>query len=252
MVRAQKRLLDYLEVKQLLTVAGGSMGGMQALAWCQLYPDNVLSAILIATAPNLTAQGIAWNEIGRRAIMADQAWDNGNYYAAGHSRPEKGLAVARSVAHITYLSELSMSNKFGRRLHKAKEASTPPASYKYGFDIEFEVESYLAHQGASFNRRFDANSYLYITRAMDYFDMTGGSADLVAAFTKTKASYLFISFDSDWLYPPERSQEMFTAAQQAGKPASYLAAQAPYGHDSFLLDATQQAPAIQAFLLQLS
>ena len=245
MVRAQKQLLDHLHIERLLTIAGGSMGGMQVLAWCQLYPEVVVSAIPIATSANLTAQGIAWNEIGRKAIMADQNWDGGNYYAPGHPRPEAGLAVARSVAHITYLSEESTSAKFGRRLRGR-------AGYSYSFGVDFEVESYLEHQGELFNRRFDANSYLYITRAMDYYDMSGGTGDLETAFAHTRASYLFISFSSDWLYPPVRSLEMWQAAQKAGRSAQYVAAQAPFGHDSFLLESAQQAPAITRFLDNLS
>lgn len=245
MVRAQKQLLDYLGIETLLSVAGGSMGGMQAMAWCQLYPNIVRSAILVATSSNLSAQGIAWNEIGRRAIMADQNWDNGNYYTPDHPRPEKGLAVARSLAHITYLSENSMQSKFGRRLRNRE-------NYSYSFDIDFEIESYLDHQGEIFNRRFDANSYLYITRALDYFDMTHGTNDLNAAFSETKAAYLVISFDTDWLYPPSRSVEMVAAARFAGLPVEYLAAKAPFGHDSFLLESAQQTPAISRFLQKMS
>ncbi len=244
MVRAQKRLIDYLGIEKLLTVVGGSMGGMQTLAWCQLYPEVVISAIPIATSPSLTAQGIAWDEIGRRAIMADQNWDNGNYYEPGHPRPEQGLAVARMIGHVTYLSEESMSNKFGRSLRNRR-------NYSYSFGIDFEVESYLEHQGIIFNRRFDPNSFLYITRAMDYFDMTLGTGDLVAAFAQTRAAYQFISFSSDWLYPPAHSQAMFDAAHQNNLKVAYLEATAPYGHDSFLLESAQQAPVIQAFLAEL-
>jgi homoserine O-acetyltransferase len=245
MVRVQKKLLDYLGVNRLLTVAGGSMGGMQALAWCQLYPEMVTSAIPVATASRLSAQGIAWDEIGRRAIMADQNWDNGNYYEPGHSRPEKGLAVARMVGHVTYLSEDSMTDKFGRRM-RDKE------NYSYSFDIDFEVESYFEHQGIIFNRRFDANSYLYITRSMDYFDMTAGTEDLVSSFANSKAAYLFISFNSDWLYSPSQSLEMVEAARANGLYVEYLEAHAPFGHDSFLLESEQQEPAISKFLLKFS
>jgi len=245
MVRTQKRLIEYLGIEMLLTVVGGSMGGMQALAWCQLYPEAVMSAIPIATAPSLTSQGIAWDEIGRRAIMADQNWDNGNYYEPGHPRPEQGLAVARMIGHITYLSEESMSNKFGRSLRNRQ-------NYSYSFGIDFEIESYLEHQGVIFNRRFDANSLLYITRAMDYFDMTLGTGDLVVAFARTTAAYQFISFSSDWLYPPIQSQAMVEAARQNKLKVAYLEATAPYGHDSFLLESVQQAPVIKAFLDELT
>jgi homoserine O-acetyltransferase/O-succinyltransferase len=243
MVRVQKRLLDYLGVERLLTVIGGSMGGMQALSWTTQYPDMVASVIPIATSPSLTAQGIAWDEIGRRAIMADANWDNGNYYAPGHPRPEAGLAVARMVGHLTYLSEESMTNKFGRRLRNRDR-------YSYSFGLDFEVESYLQHQGEIFNRRFDANSYLYITRAMDYFDLKGENQTLREAFARTRCHFLFISFSSDWLYPPSQSQLMVDALQEAGRgdAVEYFAALSPYGHDAFLLEAQQQGPVITRFL----
>jgi homoserine O-acetyltransferase len=241
MVRVQRQLLDHLGVERLLTVAGGSMGGMQVLSWAALYPEMVVSAMPIATAPALTAQGIAWDEIGRRAIMADADWDNGSYYAPNHPRPRKGLAVARMVGHITYLSEPSMEIKFGRRLRNKDE-------YEYGFGIEFEVESYLDHQGEIFNNRFDANSYLYITRAMDYFDFTDGTGDLENAFQKTTASFLILSFSSDWLYPPEQSQKMAKALKAKQRTVYYFNIEAPFGHDSFLLDSKEQTPLIESFL----
>jgi homoserine O-acetyltransferase len=241
MVKVQKMLLEHLGIQRLLSVVGGSMGGMQALAWCQLYPDMVASAIPIATAARLTAQGIAWDEIGRRAIMADQNWNNGNYYEPEHPRPEQGLSVARMVGHVTYLSEEAMERKFGRRLRNRDE-------YSYSFGIDFEIESYLEHQGIIFNRRFDANTYLYITRAMDYYDMARGYSNLTEAFSVTRAAYLFISFSSDWLYPPMQSQLMVNAARANHLYTEYLEAQAPFGHDSFLLESEQQAPAISSFL----
>ncbi len=241
MVRAQHSLLNYLGITRLLSVVGGSMGGMQALAWPRLYPEMVASAIPIATAPALTAQGIAWDEIGRRAIMADANWDQGNYYGPGHPRPEKGLAVARMVGHITYLSEPSMELKFGRRFQNKPE-------YKYSFEVEFQVESYLQHQGEIFNDRFDANSYLYITRAMDYFDFAGGAEDLAGAFKQTTAKFLFISFSSDWLYPPEQSQNMFRALQSNRQPGYYFNIESIYGHDSFLLEGEEQKRIISGFL----
>ncbi len=247
MVRVQKCLLDYLGVRRVLTVIGGSMGGMQALSWSVLYPEMVASAIPIATSPKLTAQGIAWDEIGRKAIMADADWDGGNYYAPDHPRPEAGLAVARMVGHITYLSEESMEAKFGRRLRQRN-------SYSYSFETDFEVESYLAHQGEIFNRRFDANSYLYITRAMDYFDLTnGGQHALAEVFAQTQARFLFISFSSDWLYPPSQSQLMVDAlyAADRSEAVEYFAAISPYGHDAFLLEANQQAPIITDFLARV-
>jgi homoserine O-acetyltransferase len=243
MVRVQKKLLDYLGVERLLTVIGGSMGGMQALCWTVLYPGMVASAIPIATSPNLSAQGIAWDEIGRRAIMADSNWDNGNYYTPGHPRPEAGLAVARMVGHLTYLSEESMSNKFGRRLQNRDK-------YSYSFGVDFEVESYLQHQGEIFIKRFDANSYLYITRAMDYFDLQGEYSSMAQAFARTQCHFLFISFSSDWLYPPAQSQLMVDALREAGRgeAVEYFAALSPYGHDAFLLEAQQQGPVITRFL----
>lgn len=243
MVRVQKKLLDYLGVERLLTVIGGSMGGMQALSWAVQYPGMVASAIPIATSPHLSAQGIAWDEIGRRAIMADANWDNGNYYPPNHPRPEGGLAVARMVGHLTYLSEESMSHKFGRRLRNR-------ANYSYTFGVDFEVESYLQHQGEIFIKRFDANSYLYITRAMDYFSLQGDYPSLVDAFAVTKGHFLFISFSSDWLYPPSQSELMVNALHQAGRGevVEYFAALSPYGHDAFLLEAQQQGPVITRFL----
>lgn len=243
MVRVQKKLLDYLGIKRLLTVIGGSMGGMQALSWATQYPEMVASVIPIATSPHLTAQGIAWDEIGRRAIMADSNWDGGHYYAPGHLRPDAGLAVARMVGHLTYLSEESMTNKFGRRLRNRDR-------YSYSFGVDFEVESYLQHQGEIFNQRFDANSYLYITRAMDYFDLRGENQTLTETFAGTQSHFLFISFSSDWLYPPSMSQLMVDALQEAGRgeEVEYFAALSPYGHDAFLLEAQQQGPVITRFL----
>lgn len=243
MVHVQRQLLLELGVTRLLTVAGGSMGGMQALAWSKLYPELVSSVIPIATSARLTAQGIAWNEIGRRAIMTDANWKNGNYYEPGQARPEAGLAVARMVGHLTYLSEESMTLKFGRRLRNRD-------SYSYSFGVDFEVESYLAHQGETFNQRFDANSYLYITRAMDYFDMSAGASSLGEAFARTTAQFLFISFSSDWLYPPNQSEEMVTALREGGRDEAveYLAATSIYGHDAFLLEIEQQGPVITNFL----
>ncbi len=245
MVRVQKRLLEYLGIPRLLTVVGGSMGGMQALAWSALYPDAVASAMPIATAPALTAQGIAWNEIGRRAIMADVNWNKGHYYGPGQTPPEVGLAVARMIGHVTYLSEASMELKFGRRLQNS-------SNYQYSFSPEFQIESYLQHQGEIFNARFDANSYLYITRAMDYFDFTDERGNLVAAFNKTSAQFLLISFSSDWLYPPEQSAKMAMALEQNNFSYNYFNLESIYGHDSFLLEAQAQSKIISNFLDNIS
>jgi len=243
MVRVQHRLLEHLGIAKLVTVVGGSMGGMQALAWCQLYPEMVASAIPIATAPALTAQGIAWNEIGRRAIMADAAWDEGNYYGPGHPRPEAGLAVARMVGHITYLSEVSLEQKFARNLQNNN-------IYKYTLGVEFQIESYLQYQGKVFNNRFDANSYLYITRAMDYFDFSKGN--LREAFQNTSARFLFIAFSTDWLYPVSQSEKMVEALKLNGQSVAYKFIDAPQGHDAFLLEDKQQAFIIKDFLTSIS
>lgn len=239
MVRVQKRLLDHLGIDSLLTVSGGSMGGMQALQWAVDYPDMVRSAIPIATTSRLSAQGIAFNEVGRQAIMADPNWNHGDYY--GKIPPDAGLAVARMIGHITYLSDEGMHAKFGRRL-RDKE--------KYGFDFssDFEVESYLKYQGEAFIQRFDANSYLYITKAQDYFDMTNETGSLVEAFRGVKARFLVISFSSDWLFPSYQSKEIVTALRLNGVDVSYCEISSTYGHDAFLLEAGQQAILIKNFL----
>lgn len=239
MVRAQKRLLDHLGIESLLSMSGGSMGGMQVLQWIVDYPDFVRSAIPIATTSRLTAQGIAFNEVGRQAIMADPNWNNGDYY--GKTAPDAGLAVARMVGHITYLSDEGMHAKFGRRL-RDKE--------KYGFDFstDFEVESYLKYQGEAFIQRFDANSYLYITKAMDYYDLTNGHSSLVDAFRDVAARFLVVSFSSDWLFPSYQSKEIVTALRLNGVDASYCEVSSTYGHDAFLLEHEQQALLIKNFL----
>lgn len=239
MVRAQKKLLNYLGIDSLLSVCGGSMGGMQVLQWAVDYPDMVRSAIPIATTSRLSAQGIAFNEVGRQAIMADPNWNNGDYY--GKRPPDAGLAVARMIGHITYLSDEGMHAKFGRRL-RDKE--------KYGFDFstDFEVESYLRHQGESFIQRFDANSYLYITKAQDYFDLTNGTGSLVEAFRGVKARFLVISFSSDWLFPSYQSREIVKALRLNGVDVSYCEISSTYGHDAFLLEAEQQTKLIKNFL----
>jgi homoserine O-acetyltransferase len=239
MVNAQKQLIDHLGVKRLLSVVGGSLGGMQALQWAVSYPDIVESCIPIATAARLSAQGIAFNEVGRQAIMADQNWHGGDYW--GKNTPIPGLAVARMLGHITYLSDESMRNKFGRRL-RGKE--------KYGFDFstDFEVESYLRHQGESFIHRFDANSYLYITKAIDYFDLAEGHDGLAAAFRNVKARFLVIAFSSDWLYPPYQSKEIVKALKANGIDVSYCEIPSSYGHDAFLLEEEAQTNLIKGFL----
>jgi homoserine O-acetyltransferase len=241
MVRAQAMLLDALGVRRLMAVVGGSMGGMQALVWPTLYPDRVRSAIVIASTARHSAQNIAFHEVGRQAIMADPRWRDGDYYADGNM-PTAGLAVARMAAHITYLSEAGLTEKFGRRL-QGRDAKT------FGFDADFQVESYLRHQGISFVERFDANSYLYITRATDYFDLAedhGGS--LALAFARTRARFCIISFDTDWLYPTAESRNIVHALHAAGREASFVELSSPFGHDSFLLDAPEMNRVLDGFL----
>ena len=215
MVRAQALLLDHLGVRQLAAVIGGSMGGMQALVWPTLFPERVRASIVIASTARHSAQNIAFHEVGRQAIMADPRWRGGEYYADGDV-PSSGLAVARMAAHITYLSEAGLTEKFGRRL-QGREAKT------FGFDADFQVESYLRHQGISFVERFDANSYLYITRATDYFDLAedhGGS--LALAFAQTRARFCIISCETDWLYPPAEARNIVHALHAAGREDSFV------------------------------
>ncbi|HEX3880111.1 MAG TPA: homoserine O-acetyltransferase [Bryobacteraceae bacterium] len=239
MVRLQTMVIDRFEIPRLLTVTGGSMGGMQALEWAVAHADRVVSAIPIASTARHSAQQIAFNEVGRQAIMADPNWNNGDYYSA--TPPGAGLAVARMVGHITYMSDESMKTKFGRRL-RARE------NVGFSFDVDFEVESYLRYRGSQFVSRFDANSYLYITKAMDYFDLTGGSAELEDALAPAKCAFQVISFSSDWLYPSYQSQEMVRALQALGRDVSYTEIQANYGHDSFLMDVAEQTEIVRAFL----
>jgi homoserine O-acetyltransferase/O-succinyltransferase len=239
MVRLQKMLIDHLGIPRLLGVSGGSMGGMQALQWAVQYPDAVVAALPIASTTRHSAQQIAFNEVGRQAIMADPDWNEGNYY--DKTPPARGLAVARMVGHITYMSDDSMREKFGRRL-RGKEA------FGFGFDVDFEVESYLRYRGSQFVTRFDANSYLYITKAMDYFDLTGGSASVAAALEVARARFLIISFSSDWLYPSYQSQEMVRALRSRNRDVAYVELQSNYGHDSFLVDVAEQSALVAGFL----
>src|SRR5437868_2880143 len=239
MVRLQKMLIDHLGIRTLLAVTGGSMGGMQALEWAVSYPDAVWAAIPIATTARHSAQQIAFNEVGRQAIIADPDWNEGNYYNC--KPPARGLAVARMVGHITYMSDDSMREKFGRRL-RGKE------NFSFGFDVDFEVESYLRYRGSQFVYRFDANSYLYITKAMDYFDLTNGNATLAAALEKTLARFLVISFSSDWLYPSYQSQELVRALRSRNRDVAYVELQSNYGHDSFLVDVVEQTDLVRGFL----
>ena len=241
MVRAQAMLLDHLGIPTLAAAVGGSMGGMQVLEWAATCPDRLRAAVVIASAPRHSAQNIAFHEVGRQAIMADPAWRSGDYYGTG-AAPAAGLAVARMAAHITYLSEAGLTAKFGRRLQDR-------AAVGFGFDADFQVESYLRHQGISFVDRFDANSYLYITRAMDYFDLAeahGGR--LAGAFAGSRARFCVVSFDTDWLYPTSESRAIVHALNAAGAPASFVELSAPFGHDSFLLDVPELNRVVDGFL----
>ena len=231
MVRLQKMLIDHLGIKRLLAVAGGSMGAMQALQWAVAYPDAVAAAIPIAGTARHSAQQIAFNEVGRQAIMADPDWNEGNYY--GKRPPARGLAVARMVGHITYMSDQSMREKFGRRLRDQNQ---------------FEVESYLRYRGSQFVDRFDANSYLYITKAMDYFDLTSDRQSLTAAFEAVKSRFLVISFTSDWLYPSYQSLEVVRALRGRNCDVAYCELPTNYGHDAFLVNVGEQAELVRGFL----
>jgi len=237
MVDAQRHLLSHLGIERLFSVAGGSMGGMQVLQWMVSYPEKIRSAIPISTALKHTPQQIAFNEVGRQAIMADPNWRGGNYY--GDSPPSRGLAVARMVGHITYMSEASMGEKFGRRL---KESKRPVK-----FSPDFEVEGYLENRGESFVKRFDANSYLYISKAMDYFDAVGARTPS-EIFKGLRAKVLVIAFKSDWLYPAHQSQEIVKACKWAGVDAAYCEVHSTYGHDAFLLETGEETRLIKHFL----
>jgi homoserine O-acetyltransferase len=242
MVRAQARLLDRLGIEQLLAVAGGSMGGFQALEWATAYPKRVRGAILLATSARSSVQTLAWNAIGRRAIMSDPRWRGGDYYGA--EPPIDGLAVARMIGHITYLSEPSLERKFGR----AFNASDAPS---YTLEPEFAIESYLSYQGASFNARFDANTYLYIAKAMDYWDLPARYGSLDAALAHSQAAYLLLSFTSDWLYPTAESLLIADSLRRVGRPVKHVELPSTAGHDAFLVDYEPQGPLIEQFLESL-
>lgn len=237
MVECQKQLIDHLGIEKLLTVVGGSMGGMQVFAWLIDYPDRIRSVIPIATTARHSPQQIAFDEVGRQAIMADPNWNSGNYYAG--ALPAKGLAVARMVGHITYMSDTSMREKFGRQ---RKNNAEP-----FKFTADFEVEGYLHYRGDNFVKRFDANSYLYITRAMDDFDASRG-APLHEVLQGKKAKALVIAFKSDWLYPAYQSKEIVTACKLSGLEATYCEIDSTYGHDAFLLETEQETHLITHFL----
>jgi homoserine O-acetyltransferase len=241
MVRAQAMLLDHLGIAQLMCVIGGSMGGMQALEWAATYPARVRSVVAIATTARHSAQNIAFHEVGRQAIMADPRWRGGDYYASGEA-PSAGLAVARMAAHITYLSEEGLTARFGRQLQGRETVS-------FGFDADFQVESYLRHQGISFVERFDANSYLYITRAMDYLDIAqehGGR--LANAFAHTSTRFCVLSFTSDWLYPTAEARRIVHALNAAAAQVSFVEIESPFGHDAFLLDVPEMNRVVDGFV----
>ena len=244
MVRAQKRLIDHLGIARLFAVIGGSMGGMQVLEWASTYPEMVFAAVPIASAAYHSAQNIAFNEVGRQAIFTDPDFAGGQYYATGRT-PAGGLSVARMVAHITYLSEQALSRKFGRKLQGASNSATPLAL----FGDMFQVESYLQHQGSTFVRRFDANSYLTITRAMDYFDLAAEhDGDLSAAFTGTRTRFCVISFSSDWLFPTAESRAVARALNRAAANVSFVEVESDKGHDAFLLDEPDLRRIVGGFL----
>jgi homoserine O-acetyltransferase len=240
MVRAQKLLLDYLGVVELHATIGGSMGGMLALLFAIEYPHFVRRVLAMATTGRESAQAIAFNEVGRQAIMQDPAWNRGDY--PRDTGPRVGLAIARMMAHITYVSDASMDRKFGRR----KKETAPNEAYT--FDVQFEVESYLRHQGQSFINRFDANSYLYITRALDQFDLATAYGSLELAFAAVEAETLVVGFTSDWLFPPEQNRQLALALLRAGKRASYAELATDLGHDSFLLESEDLYALVRAFL----
>ncbi|MFA5165338.1 MAG: homoserine O-acetyltransferase [Candidatus Omnitrophota bacterium] len=236
MVNAQKHLIDHFGIDKLLCVVGGSMGGMQALQWVASYPERVRSAIPIATALKHSPQQIAFDEVGRQAVMADPEWREGDYYGKG--QPEKGLAVARMIGHITYMSDQSMEEKFSRRLKEK--------NYSFRFKTDFEVEGYLRYRGDSFVKRFDANSYLYITKALDYFDLSGERNKHPGRHIETK--FLVIAFKSDWLYPSYQAQEIVKQLKIRHADASYCEIKSTYGHDAFLLETEEQTHLISHFL----
>ncbi len=249
MVRAQVMLIDHLGIDRLFAVIGGSMGGMQVLAWAVDYPTRVHAAVPIATSYYHSAQNIAFHEVGRQAVMADPDWRGGDYYDAGSSSddneeggPRKGLAVARMAAHITYLSEQALTRKFGRSLQDREKVT-------YGFDADFQVESYLRHQGITFVDRFDANAYLYITRAMDYFDLAADhNGHLASAFEGVPTRFCVISFTSDWLYSTAEARMIVKALNAAGGNVSFVEIESDKGHDAFLLDEPEMVATLNGFL----
>ncbi len=239
MVEAQAAVLDHLGIDKVLAVVGGSVGGMQALAWAKLYPERIGTCIGVATTPRLGAQAIGFNEVGRQAILADPNFRGGDYHH--DAQPEQGLGIARMVGHITYLSDESMRNKFGRRLQDRD-------GHAFDFVTEFEVESYLAHQGRKFVERFDANTYLYMTKAMDYFDLASGFDSVAEALAGSPVRWLLLTFTSDWLFPTYQTRGLVDALRATGREVSFAEIPSPYGHDAFLLEPEEQRRYIEPFL----
>jgi homoserine O-acetyltransferase/O-succinyltransferase len=245
MVRTERAFLDALGIERLAAVAGGSLGGMQAFEWAIQFPDQVDAIVAIASTHALQPQGVAWNAIARNAIMGDPAWQGGDYYGTGRT-PDAGMGVARMVGHITYLSAQALGDKFGRRLQFADDI-------RYTLtEPEFEIENYLRHQAESFVQRFDANTYLYTSRALTYFDLARqyGGGSLARALDGVQARTLLIAFSSDWLYPPVASKEIAETLRGLGKPVELQVIDAPYGHDCFLLEEARQTPIVRRFLTE--
>ncbi|MCC6157930.1 MAG: homoserine O-acetyltransferase [Deltaproteobacteria bacterium] len=244
-VRLQERLVTHLGIDRLVTVCGGSLGGQQAIEWALAYPDRVRSVMVLAATPHLMAQGVAFNFAARNAVISDPNFRGGDYYGEPEG-PDRGLAVARMIGHITYLSDTSMTSKFGRRL---REKDVPG----FQIEVEYEVESYLRHQGAAFVERFDGNSFLYITRAMDYFDAAEhGGGDLTRAMSKARCAWMIVSFSSDWLYPPSGSMAIATALAQNRRLVTYANLASQYGHDAFLLETERLSRLVTGFLANLN
>ncbi|SFB82987.1 homoserine O-acetyltransferase [Polaromonas sp. OV174] len=247
-VAAQARLLDALGIRQLAAVMGGSLGGMQALAWTLQYPERMRHAVVVASAPNLTAENIAFNEVARRAIVTDPDFHGGHFYRHG-VLPKRGLRIARMIGHITYLSDDVMNEKFGRQLRDAVIDSASASGYKYSTqDVEFQIESYLRYQGDKFAEYFDANTYLLITRALDYFDPASAfGGDLSLALAQAKAKFLLVSFTTDWRFSPARSREIVKALLDNQRDVSYAEIDAPHGHDAFLLDDARYMGVVRSY-----
>ncbi len=243
MVRAQKKLIDHLGISKLLCIMGGSVGGMQVLEWCVRYPHMMYAAIPVATTMRHSAMAIAFNELARQAIMGDKNWNQGDYYNGNH--PDVGLAIARMVGHVTYLSDESMRRKFGRKLQQKSD-------FSYDFGVDFEVESYLHYQGSKFVRRFDANSLLYITKAADYYDLMHEEEDTESLFAQCDAKFLVLSYSSDWLYPTYQSKDLVRVLKKSGKKVSFCEIEADAGHDAFLIPDPRLSAIVQGFLNGIS